>query len=332
MARKTPFCGNGFTRHLFSRTSGLNYSGQILLSDGKEDGQPMTKGFKWMNDREDLLLRSARKLSYQTLDDGSELSIYFYLPKSLTTGPPCPVILFFNGGMWDRGRVIQFLPQAFHFVERGAVCGLVEYRNSGSHPGTRPSDAFQDAKAAIRFTRVHADALHLDPGRLVAFGAGAGANLAGACLMGAGSTVPESETSPSWRPDAAVMISSVIDLAKGSFSFEQCVDAAEAKHLSLSRYIGSGLSPMLLMHGTADRQVPVEDVAEFAAKLERKKNPCQYVEFEGRDQNFFNLNVDPVSYEASLSEIDGFFDRYGLLKKEDSHENPRLLSWREEDY
>jgi len=86
------------------------------------------------------------------------------------------------------------------------------------------------------------------------------------------------------------------------------------------------------MHGTADRQVPVEDVAEFAAKLERKKNPCQYVEFEGRDQNFFNLNVDPVSYEASLSEIDGFFDRYGLLKKEDSHENPHLLSWREEDY
>lgn len=294
----------------------------------------MTKGFKWMNDREELLLRSARKLSYQTLGDGSELSIYFFLPKSLTEGPPCPVILFFNGGMWDRGSVVQFLPQAFHFVDRGAVCGLVEYRNSGSHPGTRPSDAFQDAKAAIQFTREHADALHLDPARLVAFGAGAGANLAGACLMGAGAQrdVPKSEKSAGWRPDAAVMISSVIDLSKGSFSFEQCADAAEAKLLSLSRYITSGSPPMLLMHGTADRQVAGEDVAEFAAKMARKKNPCQYVEFEGRDQNFFNLNVDPFSYEASLSEIDGFFDRYGLLKKEESHENPYLLSWREEDY
>jgi acetyl esterase len=125
----------------------------------------MTKGFKWMSDREGLLLNSARKLTYQSLEDGSSLSIYFYLPKSLTEGPPRPVILFFNGGMWDRGRVIQFLPQAFHYVERGAVCGLVEYRNSSSHPGAHPVDAFHDAKAAIQFTRDHAESLHLDPGK-----------------------------------------------------------------------------------------------------------------------------------------------------------------------
>jgi acetyl esterase len=314
--------------------AGLNYAGQILLSIRIRSRHLMTKGFKWMSDREGLLLNSARKLTYQSLEDGSSLSIYFYLPKSLTEGAPRPVILFFNGGMWDRGRVIQFLPQALHYVERGAVCGLVEYRNSSTHPGAHPVDAFHDAKAAIQFTRDHAEALHLDPGKLVAFGASAGANLSGACLMGAVSGGAEKEgAKPSqWRPNAAVMISSVIDLNKGTFGFDQCADAAEAKILSLSRYIDSGLPPVLLMHGTADRQVPVEDVAEFAAKLERKKSPCQFVEFEGRDQNFFNLNVDPVSYEASLSEIDRFFDRHGILKKEDTHESPHLSSWREEDY
>ncbi len=91
-----------------------------------------------MNEREKLLLKSARTLPYMTLQDGDERSIHFFLPKDFKEGPPRPVFLFFNSGAWDRGNVIQFAPQALYYVERGAVCGLVEYRNRASHPASRP--------------------------------------------------------------------------------------------------------------------------------------------------------------------------------------------------
>ena len=293
----------------------------------------MNKGFKWMNEREKLLLKSARTLPYMTLQDGDELSIHFFLPKDFKEGPPRPVFLFFNSGAWDRGNVIQFAPQALYYVERGAVCGLVEYRNRASHPASRPLQSLQDGLAAVRYTRQQAEPLHLDRNRVIAVGAGAGGNIAACALMGIPTSGLAAESDPlETRPNAAVLISSIIEVNKGGYGYDAFADAAEARLLSLSRHVDSGVPPMLLIHGTADRLVPHEDAAEFAAKMERKKNPCDYVEFEGRDHHFFNLNVDPVSYEASLAVIDDFLDRRGILKKEGNHESPQLITWREKDY
>ncbi len=293
----------------------------------------MNKGFKWMNEREKLLLKSARTLPYKTPTDGPELSIHFFLPKEFKEGPLRPAFLFFNSGAWDRGNVIQFAPQALYYVERGAVCGLVEYRNRSSHPESRPLQSLQDCLEAIRFARQQAEPLHIDANRVIVVGAGAGANMAACALMGnPASGLPGVMDPLAARPNAAVLISSIIEVTKGAYGFDAFADANEARAFSLSRRIEPGVPPMLLIHGTADRLIPHEDVAEFAEKMERKKNPCEYVEFEGRDHHFFNLNVDPVSYEASLAVIDDFLDRHGILKKEGNHESPQLITWREKDY
>jgi dipeptidyl aminopeptidase/acylaminoacyl peptidase len=89
---------------------------------------------------------------------------------------------------------------------------------------------------------------------------------------------------------------------------------------------------MLVIHGNADRLVPVEDAIEFGAKMERKKNPCRFLEFEGRDREFFQFNLDPVSYEATLAEIDRFLDEHDLLKRREGDPGPHLISWREGDF
>lgn len=89
---------------------------------------------------------------------------------------------------------------------------------------------------------------------------------------------------------------------------------------------------MIMIHGTADRFVPFRDAREFADKMERKRAPCKLIEFEGRDQNFFNMNTDPVSYEAALSNVDVFLDEHGILEKQETDDGPRLISWRESDF
>ncbi|MEM1441625.1 MAG: alpha/beta hydrolase [Verrucomicrobiota bacterium] len=293
----------------------------------------MQRSIKLLSEREKQLLESAQPLSYREMEDDDDLHVHFYFPKELKEGDPAPVFLFFNSGAWDRGSVIQFAPHALYYVDRGAVCGLVEYRNQASHSGVSPVGAAQDAQRAVQFVRHHAESLHIDADKLVVFGGGAGANIAACAAMKAHIPTEESPYNFSKRvPNAAVLFSTIIDIKKGEYGSEAFPDGGSARRMSLSRYVSSGLPPMLMIHGTADRLVPFRDARGFATRMEKKRGPFRFVEFEGRDQNFFNLNTDPVSYEAALFSVDDFLDENGFLKKRESNDESRLISWRENDF
>lgn len=293
----------------------------------------MEKSIKLLGEREKQLLESAQSLTYRPMEEGEDLAVHFYFPKELKDKAPGPVFLFFNSGAWDRGSIIQFAPHALYYVERGAVCGLVEYRNKASHPESNPVHSAQDCQLSIQFVRHHAESLHVDPEKLVVFGGGAGANIAACAAMKAHLRPEESPYSLSERrPNAAVLFSTIIDIQKGGYGSELFENGGDARRLSLSRYISGNLPPMLMIHGTADRFVPFREARLFADRLEKKRAPFELVEFEGRDQNFFNMNTDPVSYEAALAEVNRFLDDKGFLAKGDEDDESRLISWRENDY
>jgi len=294
----------------------------------------MRKVIQRLSEREKQLLESARPMSYREVEGGDDLSIHFYFPKQLDEDASRPALLFFNDGAWDRGNVIQFAPHALYYVGRGAVCGLVEYRNRASHPDSTPLAALQDGGAAVRFVRHYAGKLNVDPAKIVTVGAGAGGNIAACAAMKAHAPSAEGDfhlSSP--QPAAAVLFSAIYDPSEGGYGADQFADAAEARGASLPRYVASGLPAMLIFHGTADRIVPFAEAAEFAAKMKRKKNDCELIDFEGRDRNFFNLNVDPASYEAVLGHVNEFLDRHGILAGSgEEDDESQLLSWRERDY
>lgn len=293
----------------------------------------MKKAAQWLRDREKLLLERAKRVVYESLGSEGELALHFYLPKDFRSGDPRAAILFFHGGAWDRGNVVQFAPQALYYVERGAVCALVEYRHRGSRPAGRPLQSFVDGRAAVRYLREHAGELNLDPQKIILIGAGAGANIAAAIALGA----PLLSAEPNHKPGdskvaAAVMVSALFDLAKDKPGFAACEDASEAKQVSPGRFADGDGAPILVLHGNADRHVSIEEATAFISKLERKRKGSRLFEMEGRERDFFNLNVDPHSYEIALGEIDRFLDERGLLKIQPSDGGPHLISWRETDY
>lgn len=293
----------------------------------------MKKAVQWLQDREKLLLARAKRVPYESFGSGGELALHFYLPKDFREGEPRPVLLFLHGGSWDRGNVVQFAPQALHYVERGAISALVEYRHAGSNPAGRPIDALMDVRSAVRYLRGHAEELHLDPGRIALVGAGAGANLAALIALGAPLLPAEARFKPAQSSvAAAVLVSALYDFSKEKPGFAACADAAEAREVSPGKHLAGDGAPLLLLHGNADRLVPIEEVTKFYSRLERKRKGCRLVEMEGRDRDFFNLNVDPLSYEIALSEIDRFLHTHGLLKIDPNDEGPHLISWRETDY
>ena len=293
----------------------------------------MGTSFKWVQDRERLLLDKAQTMEYKEVADGGNLSIHFYFPKQFKSGPTRPVLLFFNDGGWDRGNVIQFAPQALYYVERGAVCGLVQYRNRSSHPDSTPLDSLQDGRSAIQFVRDHAEKLHIDTEKVISVGAGAGANIVAGVSLQINAPVrdPEYKREDS-LPNATVLISAIVEVEKGAYGYEQFRESADCRQANLIRHAKRCAAPMLILHGTADRISAFERVSEFAATMKRKKSDCDFVEFEGRDHSFFNLNVDPVSYEASLTYIDRFLDRTGMLDKSSGGDQARIISRSEGDY
>lgn len=287
-----------------------------------------------LNEREKVLLERAQPLVYREAGEGEDLSIHFYFPRDFEERDDRPVFLFFNSGGWDRGSVVQFAPQALYYVERGVVCGLVQYRNKASHPDSTAIDAVRDGLTAVQFVRHHAGKLRIDAEKVVAIGAGAGANIAGCATMRAHIPAPEGPYALAKpQPNAAVLISTIFDVVKGDYGFERFASAADARRAGLSRYVAGGLPPILVIHGTADRLVPFGEAKSFASKMKKKRTPFEFVEFEGRDQNFFNMNTDPVSCEAALSTIDDFLDRHDILERTGEEEGiSRLISRREQDY
>ena len=89
---------------------------------------------------------------------------------------------------------------------------------------------------------------------------------------------------------------------------------------------------MMIIQGNADRLISFEEVEAFVGKVRRKGNLCEYVCLDGRDNNFYNMNFDPVSFEICLRDIDTFFVKGGLIEERESEEPIRIISWREQDF
>jgi len=50
----------------------------------------------------------------------------------------------------------------------------------------------------------------------------------------------------------------------------------------------SGVPPTLVLHGTADKTVPFENVERFTKLMNEVGNTCELIPFEGKGHGFFN--------------------------------------------
>src|SRR5689334_20475021 len=84
----------------------------------------------------------ARPYAYKETPQG-ELRLHVFSPKD--SPEKSPAVVFFFGGGWRGGTVLQFAPQAKHLASRGMVAIVADYRVSGRHK-TTPAEAVADAK------------------------------------------------------------------------------------------------------------------------------------------------------------------------------------------
>jgi len=227
-------------------------------------------------------------IPYANFSDAQKMDIY--LPN--TGSGPFPVIIFIHGGgfaLGDKGG--QGLGDALSALNRSYAVASINYRLSGE---AKFPAQINDVKAAIKFIRAHADAYNLDPNKIAVWGGSAGGNLA--ALAGTSGDVPELTNVSFGYDNTSDKVQAVIDwfgpinfLTMDDQFHESGIDGQShntsdsmesqmlGKQITLvpnlvtmanpETYISPDDPPFFIEHGTADKNIPLQQSIEFSEKL-----------------------------------------------------------------
>ncbi|MBV7331770.1 alpha/beta hydrolase [Chloroflexi bacterium TSY] len=204
----------------------------------------------------------------------------FMMQEPAETTNPRACILFFHGGRFIQGHPAQFYPHCRYFVSRNMVAISAEYRLLGKN-ATSITACLADCKSAIRWLRVHADQLALDPDKIVAAGGSAGANLAANAAMNSSFDESNEDLDIRSQPDALVLFSPAIVRPQDD------VDLIDER-LFADLTAKPQLPPMLLLHGIDDEFFPAEAMQDFRDQIAAYGNQCDLKLFSGEKHGFFN--------------------------------------------
>ena len=163
-----------------------------------------------------------RTVLYKTVGD-VKLSLHVFEPEGHKPSDKRPAIVFFFGGGWVGGSPGQFYPHCHYLASRGMWAAAAEYRVKNQH-GTTPVECVKDGKSAVRYIRVHANELGVDPEKLAAGGGSAGGHVAAATATVTAFDEEGKDASVSAVPQALVLFNPVYDNGPDGYGHDRVKD------------------------------------------------------------------------------------------------------------
>lgn len=206
---------------------------------------------------------------------------------------PFPVAILVHGGGWTGGDKAadpahggaDISPWFTALDRAGFVWFSINYRLAPQH---RWPACLEDVQTAIRWVKANALRFKGESSRVVLFGHSAGGHLA---FLAA--TIAKEDT----RVQAVVGFAPVTDFefelpTRGGFSpsLQKLHDRPKevtAESLAILRatapvnHVKAGLPPFLILHGDADRTVPLEESKQFRDKLNSAGGHCDIIVLKG---------------------------------------------------
>ena len=247
----------------------------------------------------------------------SELKIHVFNPKNHNRSDKRPAIVFFFGGGWNGGSPSQFYPHCEYLASRGMVAMSAEYRVK-SRNGTSPRECVKDGKSAIRWIRLHADELGIDPRRLAAGGGSAGGHVAAATSTVRRFDEEGEDQSISCRPDALVLFNPVFDNGPGGYGHDRVEEYW--RDFSPMHNISESTPPTIVFLGTKDNLIPTATAKRYKKLMAEKSRRCDLHLYEGQGHGFFNYRSEKY-YTATVIEADRFLASLDYLSGEPTLKN-----------
>lgn len=221
-----------------------------------------------------------------------------YLPKVGAGAHPAVVLV--HGGSWATGNKLDIseVTTARYLAKRGIAAFVIDYRLVGAG-GEFPNDVL-DVRSAIEFLLANKNRWNLDPSNFIVEGSSSGATAA----MMANYAALTDQVKTGERGDksgrthsvkAVISFSGPTDLVKLSSNpylkkYLNIPDStagaallnkrcAEASPLSYA----STAIPTVFVHGTEDKNVPIDQAVEIISALEKNRIPCRFIRVVGAD-------------------------------------------------
>ncbi|WP_425618447.1 alpha/beta hydrolase fold domain-containing protein [Anatilimnocola sp. NA78] len=218
-------------------------------------------------------------------------------PKAVSDKPR-PCVVWIHGGGWQNGNKTSGIGRLAGIVATGDYVGVtVGYRltDETAWPGQ-----IHDCKAAVRWVRANAKSLGIDPDKIAVMGSSAGGHLVS--MLGTSGDVKELE-GKNGSADASSRVACVVDfcgpsdflaipkdnpkvnepggsvykLFGGPLSEKQDV----AKEASPVTYVTADDPPFLILHGTDDRTVAINQAERLHAAQQKAGVSTTFVKITG---------------------------------------------------
>ena len=283
--------------------------------------------------------------SYERTDEviygrkhGMALTMDVFVPTANQNG--AGIIMVASGG-WFSSRAGIFVQAARVYLDRGyVVFGVVH----GSQPKFTIPEIVGDMHRAVRFIRANASKYKVDPNRLGITGGSAGGHLS--LMQGMAGTAgnpkakdaidressrvqavacffPPTDFLNYGKPGEKALGSGILENYKAPFDFSSFDESArrferisdEEKRVSIGReispvyHVTKDDPPSLIIHGDADKLVPIQQARLIVDRLTALKVPGKLVVREGAEHGWPTI-IEDVRILAD------WFDRY-LLKQGD---------------
>lgn len=224
-------------------------------------------------------VRVIRDLSYSQPKTG-DLLLDLYLPEKKTE-KPLPLVIWVHGGGWKNGSKDR--TPAVYLAQHGFGVASINYRLLDVAQWPSQID---DCYAAVRWLRTHAEKYQIDPERFGAWGGSAGGHLV--ALMGTRLYPGEEKVSSrvqavcDWYGPSELLTMPPNTVGKGR-SEEDVAKSNGARLLGETVYkvpklakdasaldqVSTGDAPFLIMHGSEDPGVPLEQSQKLHAALKK---------------------------------------------------------------
>lgn len=239
----------------------------------------------------------------------TDLKMNLIIPKHRKAHEKMPAILWLCGGAYSVVSNSAWMPELMYFARHGYIVASAEYRTSNK--ATFPA-GIVDVKSAIRYLKAHADSFCIDPEKIFVMGESAGGTYA--CLAGTTGNVKEWDQGdylsfdsqvagvvdyygPSDIGKTSVIKNDVVpSWATTAFLGEDEYDE-NARKASAVNYVDEKTAPFLILHGTKDGTVPIEQSNELYEKLQEQGIYAEYYQILGAGHG------EDIFYQKKIKEL-----------------------------